>query len=133
MAVAYSKLSKPAKVRLRARRDALTKITRAMTEYPYYVAGSSRLDTLLMEVTGGRLVAKLGAEGVYCVGVMEKGIGIALKIEDGSSRAIDTVVIELLKRLKIISGVEYGRLKQRCKTEIRNHRKETIGEIKTVF
>jgi L-asparaginase II len=133
MAVAYSKLSRPKKIKTPARRDALIKVGGVMTGNPYYVAGKSRFDTTLMETTKGRLVAKLGAEGVYCVGVMGEGIGIALKIDDGSSRAIGTVIIELLGRLGLLTDVEFNKLKDSCKTEITNHRREIIGEIKTVF
>ncbi len=133
MAVAYSKLSRPDSIKPPSRREALIKVSRAMTRNPYYVAGSSRLDTLLMETTKGRLVAKLGAEGVYCVGIIGEGKGIALKIEDGSSRAIDVVIIELLRRLELISAAEYDRLRSGCKTELRNHRKDLIGEIKAAF
>jgi L-asparaginase II len=133
MAVAYSKLASPRDVKTSSRRDALLKVGASMTGNPYYVAGSRRLDTLLMEVTKGRLAAKLGAEGVYCIGVMEEGTGIALKIEDGSSRAIDAIILELLKRLGLVSEAEHDRLKESCRTELRNHRKEIIGEIRAAF
>jgi L-asparaginase II len=133
MAVAYSKLALPRDVKTESRREALLKVAAAMTSYPFYVAGSGRLDTLLMEATKGRLVAKLGAEGVYCIGVIGEGIGIALKIEDGSSRAIDVIVLELVKRLELVSGTEYERLKEDCKSEVRNHRKDIIGEIRACF
>ncbi len=133
MALAYSKLALPRGIEDALRQKALRRIAKAMVENPYYVAGSRRLDTSLMEVTKGRLVAKIGAEGVYCIGVIGEGIGIALKIEDGSSRAIDAVVLKLLKRLQLISDTEYGKLKSQCKLEIKNHRGDIIGRIKAVF
>lgn len=133
MAVAYSKLALPRDVNTPLRQEALSKVANAMIENPYYVAGTGRLDTLLMDVTKGRLIAKLGAEGVYCVGVAGEGIGIALKIEDGSSRAIDAVMLELLKRLNIISVSEYNSLEGQCKTKVKNHRGEIIGEIRAAF
>ena len=133
MAAAYSKLVLPRDVKTEVRREALSKVAGVMTGNPYYVAGSRRLDTLLMEVTKGRLVAKLGAEGVYCIGVIGEGIGIALKIEDGSSRAIDAVILELLKRLGLVSAMEHDRLREGCKMKVRNHRKEIIGEIRVAF
>jgi L-asparaginase II len=64
---------------------------------------------------------------------MDEGIGIALKIEDGSSRAIEAVILELLKKLGLVSAAEYDRLKEGCKMKIKNHRKEIIGEIKAAF
>lgn len=133
MALAYSKLALPRDVRSAVRREALLKVANAMVGNPFYVAGSGRLDTLLMEATAGRIVAKLGAEGVYCIGIIGEGVGIALKIEDGSSRAIDAVIPELLMRLGLISGKEYESIRGKCKTQLRNHRKELIGEIRAVF
>jgi L-asparaginase II len=133
MAVAYSKLAAPRGVKSAAREEALSRVAGAMAGNPFYVAGSGRLDTLLMEVTGGRLVAKLGAEGVYCVGIIGEGVGIALKIEDGSSRAIDVVITELLNRLGLISDKEYESFREKCKTQLRNHREDIIGEIRAVF
>ena len=133
MAVAYSKLAAPRDVKNAAREIALSRVAGAMTGNPFYVAGSGRLDTLLMEATSGRLVAKLGAEGVYCVGIIGEGVGIALKIEDGSSRAIDVVITELLNRLGLISEKEYESIREKCKTQLRNHRMDVIGEIRAVF
>ena len=133
MAVAYSKLAAPRDVKNAAREKALSRVAGAMAGNPFYVAGSGRLDTLLMEATGGRLVAKLGAEGVYCVGIIGEGVGIALKIEDGSSRAIDVVIIELLNRFGLISEKEYESIREKCKTQLRNHRMDVIGEIRAVF
>jgi len=133
MALAYAKLSKPEIFNNKNRRDALKLVGESMTSNPFYVAGSERLDTVLMEVTKGRLLAKLGAESVYCISVMDKGIGIALKIEDGSYRAIDPAVIELLKRLDFITKEEFEQLKSRWEVEIKNHRKEVVGVIKAVF
>ncbi len=57
----------------------------SMTMYPEMVAGNGRLDTEIMKRFGDRLICKIGAEGVYCVGIIGKGVGIALKIEDGNS------------------------------------------------
>ncbi len=133
MALAYAKLSKPNSVNNEKRSEALKLVAKSMTENPFYVAGTERLDTVLMEVTKGRLLAKLGAESVYCISAMDQGIGIALKIEDGSYRAIDPVVIELLKRLNLITEEELQQLKRRWKVELKNHRKDTVGIIKSVF
>lgn len=133
MALAYAKLSKSDALKNEKRRESLKLVAKAMTENPYYVAGTERLDTVLMEVTKGRLLAKLGAESVYCISVMNQGIGIALKIEDGSYRAIDPVIIELLRRLRLISEEELKELKDRCKVTLKNHREDIIGMMKAVF
>jgi L-asparaginase II len=132
MAVAYAHLSRPDHCP-QIRREALKIISGAMVRHPWYVAGTNRLDTVLMEATGGRILAKLGAEGVYNVSIMDEGIGLALKIEDGNTRAIDPVIIEALTRMGFLKTEELETLEKRRKVPVKNHRKETIGLIQAVF
>lgn len=132
MALAYAQLSGPFDGNEK-RSNTFKRISNAMTAYPYYVAGTSRLDTILMEETKENILAKLGAESVYCMSIMNKGIGIALKIEDGNYRALDLVVTELLYRHEYIDYKEYANIKARLKLEVTNHRKEVVGFYKTVF
>ncbi len=133
MALAYAKLSKPEGLFDDNRAKALRKICSAMTNNPYYVAGTNRLDTILMEVTKGKLVAKLGAEAIYCIGVVDKGIGICLKVDDGNYRAIDPIIIEVLNELNLLTEDELTQLKDNERPKVKNHREEIIGEIKPVF
>lgn len=133
MAIAYARLVKPDGYFKEKRVKALKTIVSAMIHYPFYVAGTERLDTVLMEVTKGRLVAKLGAESVYNVGIIEEGIGICLKIDDGNYRAIDPVIIKTLKDLDLLSKDELNQLKDRFNPKLRNHRNEIIGELEPVF
>src|SRR6266850_942452 len=90
-------------------RNACKRIVAAMTSYPELIGGSSdRLDTEIMRAAPGRLVSKVGAEGVYTVGVLPcddwpLGFGLAFKIEDGEDRrARPTVVIEALRQLGVL-------------------------------
>jgi L-asparaginase II len=119
MALAFSKLALEDKM--------METIAHAMTTEPFYVAGTKRLDTVLMEETGGRILAKLGAESVYCMTDMPSGHGIAMKIEDGSKRALFSVVPVLLKKHQYISQEEYDRIMMRLNVDILNHRKQTVG------
>lgn len=70
----------------------------AMAE-PFLVAGTDRLDTRLMRAAGGRVMVKVGAEGVYCGAVPELGLGIALKCDDGAVRAAEVMVCAILQKL----------------------------------
>ena len=133
MAGAYALLSQPEKAGTSERCEALLRISEAMTKNPWYVAGTDRLDTILMEVTQGKVLAKLGADGVYCVSVMNEGIGIALKIESGEVKVIDVVVVELLSRMNLISEREKKELDDRLDASIYNHRRDKIGKLETVF
>ena len=65
---------------------------------PFYVAGTGRACTRLMQTAPGRIFAKTGAEGVFCAAIPEKGIAIALKCEDGTTRAAEAMVAATLAR-----------------------------------
>ena len=127
MALAYAKLAD------KNRKESLKKISSAMTENPYYVAGTERLDTIIMEETNGKILAKLGAESVYCMSIVDKGIGIAMKTEDGSYRALDAVIPSLLLKHGYIEKIEYENIIKRVKVNIKNHRQEIVGKIISVI
>ncbi len=131
MAKGYSKLSHSSASDMRTM--SLQKIASAMIGEPYYVAGTSRLDTILMEETKGKILAKLGAESVYCMTIMDKGIGIAMKIEDGGYRALNQLVPDLLIGHGFISNDEYEEIKKRLNLLIKNHREQIVGYMKSVF
>ena len=102
----------------------------AMTEHPGMVAGSGRLCTALMRQAHGRLFAKVGAEGVYCVGVPGAELGIALKVEDGAARAVAPAILGVLRELDLISEDDYGALHSFAYAEVLNTRGEVVGQIR---
>ncbi len=69
----------------------------AMRRVPYLVAGRDRVCTAVMERAD--VVVKVGAEGLVCAGIPDRGIGVAIKAEDGSPRALDPVIVEALRQL----------------------------------
>lgn len=133
MALAYAKLTVPEKAFSGVRAKAARIVLEAMVREPFYVAGTDRLDTILMEVTKGRVVAKLGAEAVYNVGIKEEGIGVCLKIDDGSVRAIDPVIVKILKDMDFLTRDEAKKLENHYRPLIRNHRGDVIGYLEPVF
>ena len=82
---------------------AALRLRQAVASAPYFVAGSGRFDTRVMERLGQRVFCKVGAEGVFCAALPEPGLGVAIKVDDGNnSRAAEVVmaaVIEALVRL----------------------------------
>jgi L-asparaginase II len=82
-----------------ARAQAARRLFAACMTEPFYVAGTGRADTRMMEAAKGRVFVKVGAEGVYCGAVPELGLGFALKIDDGAGRAAEAAVAALLARL----------------------------------
>jgi L-asparaginase len=77
----------------------MERIVRAMITHPEMVSGPGEFDTTLMRLTEGELVSKSGAEGVQCVGRVGEGMGLAIKVLDGSRRAKQAVAIHLLKQM----------------------------------
>ena len=98
MARAYARLATPASLSpdLRA---AAERIFRVMTAHPGMIAGTGGFCTELMRATNGRLVGKIGAEGIYCVGIRGRDLGLAVKIDGGNMRVLAPVVIRLLETL----------------------------------
>lgn len=71
----------------------------AMIGNPLLVAGTGRLCTDLVALTGGAVLAKLGAEGVYSAAVPAAGLGVALKVESGEMRATGAALLGVLRQL----------------------------------
>ncbi|HKF57895.1 MAG TPA: asparaginase [Blastocatellia bacterium] len=114
-------------------------IVAAMTAYPEMVGGTSgRLDTDLMKATRGKLVSKIGAESVHAVAVLPdgrfpRGLGVAVKIEDGAKRALMPTVVEVLSQLQVIDQAEQAALVDYHRPSVSNHRQFAVGEIRPVF
>lgn len=108
-------------------------IYQAMVDHPEMVAGSNRYDTDVMKVCQEKLIAKGGAEGLHCVGFIERGWGMAAKISDGSRRAIYPFSVEILKQLGVITSSEVERLKQYHNEKIYNWANKEVGSIKAEF
>jgi L-asparaginase len=85
----------------------LERIVRAMTHHPEWIAGEGRFDTELMKLSQGELVSKAGAEGIQCIGRVGEGMGLAIKANDGSSRAKYATALYLLKQLGWISPATF--------------------------
>jgi L-asparaginase II len=102
----------------------------AMCAHPFMVAGTGRLCSALIGETGGRIVAKTGAEGVYCATVPAAGLGIALKVEDGARRAADVALVGVLAALELLDERELKALGAWHRPGVKNTRDERVGEIR---
>jgi L-asparaginase II len=112
-------------------REAGQRILAAQRTAPAMVAGEGRLCTQLIRVTGGRLVGKVGADGVYGVGSAEDGgQGLAIKIADGNSKLSEPVLCQLLYHLGWLKQDEHEALRSYYDLPIYNHQRELVGEIK---
>lgn len=85
-----------------ARSRAAVTLRDAMIAHPVLVAGEGRACTRLMHACDGRAAVKTGAEGVYTAIIPESGLGIALKITDGTTRAAESAIAALLVRAGVL-------------------------------
>jgi L-asparaginase II len=108
------------------------RVVNAMRTRPFLVGGSDRFDSMLIEETEGRVVAKIGAEGVHSVAVLDQGVGIAVKVEDGAQRAQFPALVRLLQLLDALPEELPSRLDEFLRRQIRNTRGETVGEVRPV-
>lgn len=83
----------------RERADAARSIYQAAVSEPFYVAGTGRIDTDLMKHLGGAALVKTGAEGVFCAALGGLGLGVALKVDDGATRAAEAMMAAVIARL----------------------------------
>lgn len=133
MALSYARITKYSQDEKNQYYDACRTIFEAMNAHPEMVAGTKEFDTELMEVTKGKLIAKIGAEAVYCLGIKNGNLGICVKIADGGERAVYPVVMQILLELGVLDKSEYSKLEHWHKFELKNHRDEHIGDIIPVF
>jgi L-asparaginase II len=97
---------------------------------PYYVAGKDRACTELMKIAPGKIFAKTGAEAVYVAALPEKGLSIALKCEDGSTRAAEAMVAALLAKYFEKDSQEQAALLALANRPIKNWFGTKIGDIR---
>jgi L-asparaginase II len=109
--------------------SAAGRVVAAMVRQPYYVAGRERLCTDLMEAAGGQLVAKVGAEGVYGVALLDRGEGLALKVEDGARRAVAPAVLAFLAQADRLGAGVLERLRGYQRPAVRNTRDDVVGVL----
>lgn len=114
---------------------ACSRIVAAMTGFPHLIGGTERLDTMIMNVGGGRIISKVGAEGVWLCGILPSakylsGLGIALKIADGEDlRARPVIAVEVLRQLGIFGPSDLPELSP---MPVKSRRGEIVGRIEPV-
>ncbi len=125
MALAFARLASGAS----ADGSAGGQVLRAMAGAPEHVGGTGRLCTRLIRATVGRVVVKVGAEGVYCAAIPEQGLGVALKVEDGATRAAEPALIAVLRALDALPEEAVAQLEDAAEPVVRNTRGDAVGTI----
>ena len=99
----------------------------AWRAHPLLVSGTGRSCADLIGATTGRTVVKTGAEGVFTAVLPERGLGIALKIDDGATRGAETAMARLLVLLGVADGTS-ELVAKHLRPPVRNWRGDNVGE-----
>ncbi|MGR3249099.1 MAG: asparaginase [Paracoccus sp. (in: a-proteobacteria)] len=83
---------------------AMQRLVDAMRAHPELVAGEGRSCTALMRATGGAVAVKTGAEAVFVAILPQQGLGVALKITDGATRASEAAITAILIHLGVLDA-----------------------------
>ncbi len=113
-----------------ARERAMHRLARAMATYPENVAGEGRACTELMRAMGGKVALKTGAEAVFVAILPEQGLGMALKIVDGGTRAAEAAIAALLVRAGVLEA-NHPATRKRLDTVQTNWRGIQTGTFRT--
>ena len=113
---------------MRAR--AAARLYQACVENPWHVAGTGRFCTEIMRLLGSRALVKTGAEGVFCGALPARGLGIAVKIDDGAGRAAEAVMAALLARFVTLEHRQREALERFVRSVLRNWNNIEIGALR---
>jgi L-asparaginase II len=111
------------------RAKAAKRLLNAAMAAPFYVAGSGRACTKLMEMAPGRIFVKTGAEGVFVGALPEFGLGIAVKCDDGATRASEAMIAAVLARIYRNENELESKLDRFADREMRNWNGITFGVV----
>jgi L-asparaginase II len=137
MATAFARLADPVyweKKGVSQRAETVQRITAAMRKNPFYVAGTGRGDTDLMNsFSGSKIFSKVGAEAVWGLGLPEQGLGVALKVADGASRASAVIMSEFLRQTGYVPAEDLSHFDDLQVKVIVNKRGIPVGEYRPAF
>jgi L-asparaginase II len=105
----------------------------AMTRHPDLVSGTARVDLALAQAGGGDWVVKAGADGVQAIGVRSRGLGIAIRIADGSLRARHVVTVEVLRQLGLLPDPVPAALAAHDRPALTNLAGQVVGGLQPLF
>ena len=113
---------------------AARRVAAAMRAHPEMIAGEERFDTDLMVASGGRILAKAGAEGVHVVAVPDARVALAVKVDDGADRGYRAVVVELLRRRGLLDDAAADALrKKHAPAVVTNMAGRAVGRLDLAF
>jgi L-asparaginase II len=112
------------------RAAAAARLRAACAAHPWHVAGTGRFCTEVMTLLGGRVFVKTGAEGIYCAAFPDAGLGVALKCDDGATRAAEVVMATVIARFVKMSAPEAAAFERFMRPILRNWNGIEVGAVR---
>jgi L-asparaginase II len=107
---------------------AVEKLINSVKKNPLMIGGNERLCSDIIKVTNGKVFAKIGADGVYAAFSEEFKEGLAMKVEDGSTKPLYVMFLTVLKERKWINENELEMLSKYWKIKVKNSKNVVVGE-----
>ncbi|HEX7384568.1 MAG TPA: asparaginase [Burkholderiaceae bacterium] len=114
-----------------ARAQAMRRLRAAVAARPFMVGGSTRFDTRVMQRLGERACVKAGAEGMHCAALPGRGLGVAIKIDDGQGRAAEVAMAAVLQALLRPEGDDAAWLRGLAEPRLVNWNGIEVGALRT--
>jgi L-asparaginase II len=109
---------------------AAQRLRRAIARAPFMVGGSGRFDTRVMQHFGERVCCKVGAEAMYCAALPEQGLGVAIKIDDGTGpRAAEVAMATVVEAFVPLSAEDAAFIHGFVAVPLRNWRGIEVGKL----
>jgi len=113
--------------------DSFGIIQEAMTAYPNMIRGKGTFDSDLVFFSQGRAIGKKGAEGIYCLAIPEKRLGVCIKMLDGHPWSGYPVAVRILQELDIIDDWVVKKLEKWALPEVKDDKGNVVGYLHPVF
>jgi L-asparaginase II len=113
------------------RARAAQRLRAAVAKAPFFVAGTGRFDTRVMQRLGERVFCKVGAEGMFCAALPEQGLGVAIKIDDGNNaRAAEVAMAAVIEARVRLSDDERAFIRSLSDVALKNWNGIHVGQLR---
>jgi L-asparaginase II len=111
--------------------QAARRLREAVARQPFMVAGSGRFDTKVMQRLGARVFSKVGAEGVFCAAFPERGLGVAIKVDDGNNaRAAEVAMAATIEAFVALDDADATFMRGLSDVTLRNWNGIEVGALR---
>ncbi|MDD3831889.1 MAG: asparaginase [Clostridia bacterium] len=131
ISLAYLRLARPELIEEQALREGARKIASYYNRHPLFVRGTNYLCSIFN--TDDNIIAKGGAQGVYCFGMKKEKLGVSVKVEDGSEHTMAQIVEQILIQLGYDNQSTIDKIDSICSKTIINDNDTPVGKLITCF